>query len=425
MKITITNCFTWYNKGDAGIVQGTIETLKNIFGTDIEINILSYMPNEDSKRFLKDKNVKGVYSNMVNPYNQDTHRYEMSKKALAINIIKDLIQVNINKTKFLNNNKTMQILENSDLIVAVGGGYLGGENLGSNIMHLNQIYMNTKVNKPVILWGTSIEPTNNKKVDFLIKYITKRLTHIFPRETITYKYLDKFLPKDRITLIPDLAFSLTEESNISFEFIDNLNKKFDKLIGLTVRSWNFPNSQNPERDKESYINSIVDMIINCAQKYNAAVIFVPQVIFKSGCGNKSGCGDDDSITAEHIKNRLPEEHKDNFIIRRDDWSPTEIKALIKNFDIFVGTRMHSNIFATSICVPTVAIAYERKTNGIMETLGLDEYVINIDEITSEILISKVEQAIADRYKIIEHLSIRIPKIRENILVNSQKIKDLV
>ncbi len=200
MKITITNYFTWYNKGDAGIVQGTIETLKNIFGTDIEINILSYMPNEDSKRFLKDKNVKGVYSNMVNPYNQDTHKYEMSKKALAINIIKDLIQVNINKTKFLNNNKTMQILENSDLIVAVGGGYLGGENLGSNIMHLNQIYMNTKVNKPVILWGTSIEPTNNKKVDFLIKHITKRLTHILPRETITYKYLDKFLPKDIILL---------------------------------------------------------------------------------------------------------------------------------------------------------------------------------------------------------------------------------
>lgn len=419
MKIAITNYFTWYNKGDAGIIQGTIEVLKNIFGDDIEINILSYMPNEDSKRFLKDKNVKGVYSNMVNPYNQDTHIYEMSKLALVTNIIKNLIRININKTKFLNNNKSMQVLDESDLIVVVGGGYLGGENLGSNIVHLNQIYMNTKLNKPVILWGTSIEPTQNKKVDFFIKYIMKRLTHIFPRETITYKYLEKFLPNDRITLIPDMAFALTQETNISFEFIESLNEKFDKLIGLTVRSWEFPNSNNPDKDKETYINSIVDMTINCAQKYNAAIVFVPQVIFKSGCG------DDDSIIAEYIKDRLPDEYRENFIIRKDDWSPAEIKALIEKFDIFVGTRMHSNIFATSMLVPTIAIAYEKKTNGIMETLGLEDYVINIDEITSKKLIHKLDQIMIDRRNIVEHLSIRIPKIRKDILKNSQKIKSLI
>lgn len=39
-KITITNAYTWYNKGDAGILLGTVNTLKQIYGSEnIEINV--------------------------------------------------------------------------------------------------------------------------------------------------------------------------------------------------------------------------------------------------------------------------------------------------------------------------------------------------------------------------------------------------
>ena len=60
-KITITNGYTWYNKGDAGILLGTVNAIKDIYGNDVEINILSFTPEEDKKRYCRDKNIKNVF----------------------------------------------------------------------------------------------------------------------------------------------------------------------------------------------------------------------------------------------------------------------------------------------------------------------------------------------------------------------------
>ena len=36
--ITITNAYTWYNKGDAGILLATIDTLKKVY-SNVEFNV--------------------------------------------------------------------------------------------------------------------------------------------------------------------------------------------------------------------------------------------------------------------------------------------------------------------------------------------------------------------------------------------------
>ena len=83
--------------------------------------------------------------------------------------------------------------------------------------------------------------------------------------------------------------------------------------------------------------------------------------------------------------------------------------------------MHSNIFATSMCVPTTAIAYEKKTNGIMETVGLENYIIEIDDITSSDLYNKVEDMITNEKNIKKQLSIKIKCIRKEILDKIEKV----
>ncbi len=86
--------------------------------------------------------------------------------------------------------------------------------------------------------------------------------------------------------------------------------------------------------------------------------------------------------------------------------------------------MHSNIFATSMGVPTVAIAYEKKTNGIMETVGLDDFVEEIDTITSKSLINKIDRCLNNRFEIRRNLEKRIVEIREDIISKSNFIKEL-
>lgn len=411
-KITITNAYTWYNKGDAGILLGIVTALKQIYGINqIEFNILSFTPDEDRKRYCKDSSIKNVYSNVLNP-----HPYKHNKigKIIAIIIlifkaIYYCIFSNLNVNFLKKKHKNIEVLADSDIIVVCGGGFLGGKKLDS-FMHVFQMYINTKFGKPVYVMGTSIEPMYNKIVKKFTDNILKKMTHVYAREIITYNYLKKILPQDKFTLIPDMAFML-EDKKKKFKNITYLKKRCNKIYGLTVRKWNFPNYHNPNILMENYVNSLVEFINEEVEKNNNAFVFVPQVIVSHG---------NDADVANQIKEKLKDRNKNNFLVLTDDLSPIEIKSLIGNFDYFIGTRMHSNIFATSIKIPTIAIAYEKKTIGIMHTLGLDDYVIKMNNITVNVLREKVLEQKNNRKKIIKHLDEEIPEIRKEIIIKLKK-----
>ena len=394
-KIVITNAYTWYNKGDAGILLGVVEALKKIYDNDISVKVLSFTPDEDKKRYCEDDKIENVYSNILNPF-----PYKHTKVGKLIAIIKLFVKMiyiylltKISMNKAIQKNETLKVLFESDIIVVCGGGFLGGKKYDS-LIHVFQIYINTLFKKPVIIMGTSIEPMKNGIIKKYTNKVLKKVDYIYAREKITYEYLSSFLDKSKYTLIPDLAFMI-EDKQASIK---------EKKFGITVRKWNFPNSDNKKEAMEKYIKSVADMIDYIYDKYKVKFVFVPQVIVKNG---------NDADIAKIIKQRLNK--KEALQIVEEDLSPVEIKTLISSLEIFVGTRMHSNIFATSMNVPTVAIAYEKKTNGIMEMLNLNDYVINIEDITSEILINKVELAIKNKEEIKENLKIKIQEIRKKIL----------
>lgn len=406
-KITITNAYTWHNKGDAGILLGIISTLKKEFMNEkLEINILSFTPNIDSENYCKDDCIKNVYSNILNP-----HPYKHTKFGKLIAIVKlffRMIYLYFGSKVFLKylvyKEKSLKILSESDFIVVCGGGFLGGNKLDSFI-HLYQLYMNTLFNKKVIMMGTSIEPMRNNLIKKYTEKVLLKIDYIYAREKITYNYLKSFMCQDKICLIPDMAFIL-EKKDYEPVLIKHLKAKQNILFGITVRKWNFPNLSNTKVAMYNYKKSIVDTMIFFINKNNAYFIFIPQVIVSTG---------NDIVVAKEIKEMLPKEYQRNFIIFDDDISPQEIKGLISNCNYFIGTRMHSNIFATSLYIPTVAIAYEQKTIGIMDTIGLSDYVININDIKGDKLINKVNKLIKNSNKVRKMLQQNIPIIQQNIM----------
>ena len=85
-KITITNAYTWNNKGDAGILLATIDCLKKVYN-EVEVNILSFTPNLDREKYSSDVSIKNVESNILNP-----HPYKHTKIGKIIAIIKLIIK---------------------------------------------------------------------------------------------------------------------------------------------------------------------------------------------------------------------------------------------------------------------------------------------------------------------------------------------
>ena len=256
-KVTITNAYTWYNKGDAGILLGTVNLLKQLYGQDIEINILSFTPEEDKKRYCKDKKIKNVETNILNPHPYKHTRMGKMKAALKLlfKAIYFFININFNKEYLIRKNKSVKLLNDSDIIIVCGGGFLGGKKFES-LMHLFQIYINTKMKKNVYIMGTSIEPIKSKIINYYTEKILKKVDYVFAREKITEKYLKNFLPSKKYDLIPDMAFML-ESKKVKFEFIENLRKNDEILVGITVRKWNFPNSKNKEKARSRYIEHVI------------------------------------------------------------------------------------------------------------------------------------------------------------------------
>jgi colanic acid/amylovoran biosynthesis protein len=182
----------------------------------------------------------------------------------------------------------------------------------------------------------------------------------------------------------------------------------DRLhVGLTVRKW-----FKTEEQLNAYISSVAQTIDYLIEEHQAEVFYVPQVIAEN-------FGDDDRIIARKVWEVT--RNKKYFTIVEADLHPFEVIGLCGNMDIFIGTRMHSNIFALINHVPVVAIEYEHKTKGIMRGLGLEPLTIDIRDVTAETLQAKVDTLLKDR----EHYRGLIRANLPGQIADSQRAIDVI
>jgi colanic acid/amylovoran biosynthesis protein len=81
-------------------------------------------------------------------------------------------------------------------------------------------------------------------------------------------------------------------------------------------------------------------------------------------------------------------------------------------DIFIGTRMHSNIFALSQVVPVIAIGYQPKTQGILRMVGMEQWNLPIEQVEVQTLIRTLDDLWARRDELRVQLQARIPALIE-------------
>ena len=123
--------------------------------------------------------------------------------------------------------------------------------------------------------------------------------------------------------------------------------------------------------------------------------------------------EDDRIALYKVINKLKEVGISNTnytFVDEPNLNCFSLTKLYSQVDYIIGTRFHSVIFAMTCLTPAIAISYSgHKTTGIMEDVGLEDYVVKIGEIDSAVLLDKFYKLIAESDKVKE-------KIR-NYLIN--------
>jgi colanic acid/amylovoran biosynthesis protein len=163
-------------------------------------------------------------------------------------------------------------------------------------------------------------------------------------------------------------------------------------------------AQNPRfRNQSGYEQAILALIGHLQHCYNATV-----VLFVQSYGPIAAQDD------RWIARRIAAACAKPVTVVDAALAPAELQAAYSRLDLLVATRMHSAIFALSAGVPALAIGYLHKSAGIMQMLGLDQHVLDIDTIDAEQLCAAADRLWDERAAVRERLATRIPAMRATL-----------
>ncbi len=393
MKILISHVFGTENKGDWILIWEMIEILKSAFP---EANIYAITRDPESQ--------VAVFPEVVWLPRIETS-FKRNKFLRNIDIIIGLVKIFlISKSKLIfnfykNHEPCLEVIDAADLIVMCPGGYWDSSH-PSFISNLINLWLLVSSGKKMIWAPQSIEKIKNPILQNLFTDCLNKAELIFVREQESYEYINSLgVQRHQLFQVPDLAFYHLIDNSVSIrESLVNL--KQEQFIACTALNWYFPNSKNPDESRIKYISSIAEAAKYFYNKYALRMLLVRQI------GNsKDGTGD------INILKEIQEISDGCATVLEDDLHPDELIYVISKSLFLIGSRMHSNIFALLSSRPVVAISYQKKTEGIMKMVSLENYVVSIDTITPDSLIQTAQNVYDSHQELSLSIKSRVDEIK--------------
>lgn len=412
VKILLTGASFSINKGATAMVVSTVKALRE-FIPDAKFTMLSKFSELDCKQ-CEPYGIEVVDYNYLRS-NKFKMLFYLSRCVLWSGLRKYL---HLNVHVLINDN-ILQEYAKSDIIIDLSGDTLGG-GLSWSVISLGTILLGTFMGKPVIVFPQSIGPFT-KRVEFLARFTFHKVKFIAAREEITRNYLKEIgVSKTPVYLTSDIAFLLqpiSHERVCKILFKEGINENNRPIIGMSVSQSiaAYSKSENPEEIRNSYVCIMAKLVDYLTDALDATVVFVPNVI---GPGKIH----DDRVIGKEMLTKVKCKHK--VISVTKEYTPEELKGIIGECDLFIGARMHANIAALTMHVPTIAIAYSHKYYGIMRMMGQEKYVCNIMTITYDELTAKINDVWLNREDIKNDLTSKTEVLQEQTLLICKLVKSI-
>jgi polysaccharide pyruvyl transferase WcaK-like protein len=396
------------NKGNRALIISTIKAIQE-FIPDTSFSMVGAQEIQISNLTIK----KQICCGLGNPYSFVVTCYYLLFSTFIYLFRHLKIDISVSKKSRLFPYHTC------DLVINSGGDQLSGEYGFSTLCSFINIICPLLLDKPVILYGESLGYFNNKILNTVAKIVMNKTKLIIVREDISAKYInDNHINNPSLYITADPAFLLdaATESRV-FEIISKEEKLSIKkpLIGINPSGLITEFSTNKHNSEEDFSNTLAKVIDYIIENFKAQIIMIPHVYTH---------GADDRVSIDQIFSKIKNQDKVGII--KNEYTPQELKGIIGQCDLFVGARMHATIAATSMFVPTVGIAYSHKMHGIIgQMLKQDKYILNINDLTYDSLISKINDVWTNRIEIENELRARIPEVKNKALSNGKIVKNFL
>jgi polysaccharide pyruvyl transferase WcaK-like protein len=298
------------------------------------------------------------------------------------------------RTRFQRHNHVLKAIQEADIIGSIAGGDSFSDIYGLGrlvYVALPQILVQL-LDKPLVLLPQTLGPFKGAVAKAIAHFILRRSSMVYTRDPGGLEAVRGLAGREngRQGFAYDMGFAL--ESRIRPERIPAWMAEYDRsipLVGLNVSGllyiggYTRSNMFEIKGDYRRLIHDLVDFLV---RKRRVHVMLVPHVF---------GTGDDsesDVIACRKIYGESEDSLRSHLHLVEEEYDQHEMKALIGRCDFFLGSRMHACIAAISQCVPAVGLAYSRKFHGVFESVGMEEWVIDIRECDGDAVVAAVDRA---------------------------------
>ena len=270
---------------------------------------------------------------------------------------------------------------------------------------------------PLILLPQTYGPFNRLRNRRPAEYIVRNAAMAWARNPRSFDALRELLGNafdpERHRCRVDVAFGLevrTPQEHLLTAVQDWLSPRdTDRpIVGLNVSGliYNDPAAaRNQYQLKADYRSVIHELVRRLVTQANARVILIPHVVVPPPAV-ESDIGACQAVVAA-----LREFSRDQLRVAPTFHDPREVKWLISQCDWFCGTRMHSTIAALSTGVPTAAIAYSLKTQGVFETCDQGDRVADPRHLDTADMVDHLWQSWLNRAQAKARLDAALPAVR--------------
>ncbi len=377
-SILISHVFGFANKGDWALLDSLLQVLQIAF-PGCNVRGICRDPNSQALRFP----AVHWYQQLGTSYRNGIGRRIENMFGLLKGIFREYTGCD-----YLSPNSPPACFRDIDLIVACPGGYLEDTNVSiiTNYVHL---WLALRSGVPVILAPQSIGPFRSRFWSNSIAVLLRQCAAICVRESISEALVVEKMgvPRSRVHLLPDMAFYFPQDSTKNMQSImDSFGlRNADCFAAATTIDWYFPFATNSSYARARYIKELARTLRLLYERWGLKTILLKQVE-KTG-----GLKGDDQVIAEVAAEAGPAA-----LPVGKELCPEAMRGIISRASIFLGSRMHSAIFALQMGVPTIAISYLPKTDGIMRMLKLSQFVCDIQTFNAASLASLAGQAMQSR-----------------------------
>jgi polysaccharide pyruvyl transferase WcaK-like protein len=184
------------------------------------------------------------------------------------------------------------------------------------------------------------------------------------------------------------------------------------LVGVAVRDFHFPRAVDRAAAREAYLSAVAEALDRLVEQRAVRPVFLAQVLAPPVT---------DAVIAHEVARRM----RQPAVVLEDDLSPAQLHRAYGRLDLLIGVRMHAGILAMAAGTPFVGIAYGIKHAGIMEDLGLERYLVDIDRLDADWLVRAAGSALDEGSRIRAQMAARVPELQARVRAGDDRLADLV